>query len=78
MNTDELELLFNEESYIYEKWKINFGKHNGKTYKVIYETDKPYFNWLLKLDNLDERVKKVLKLKKALQQKQILAELSKI
>ena len=41
-----------------EQYKINFGKHAGKTIKELVETEKDYYNWLYK--NGDDTVKKCL------------------
>jgi hypothetical protein len=43
-----------------EQYKLNFGKHAGKTLKEIVETQKDYANWLYK--NGDETVKVALNL----------------
>lgn len=43
-----------------EKYKLNFGKHSGKTIKEIVETEKDYANWLY--NNGDETIKKCLNL----------------
>ena len=41
-----------------ENYKLNFGKHSGKTIKEIVETEKDYANWLY--NNGDDTVKKCL------------------
>lgn len=41
-----------------ENYKLNFGKHSGKTIKEIVETEKDYANWLY--NNGDETIKKCL------------------
>ena len=43
-----------------EQYKINFGKHKGKTIKEIVENEKDYANWLYQ--NGDDIVKKCLNL----------------
>lgn len=43
-----------------EQYKINFGKHKGKTIKEIVENEKDYANWLYQ--NGDDTVKKCLNL----------------
>ena len=41
-----------------ENYKINFGKHSGKTIKEIVATEKDYANWLY--NNGDDTIKKCL------------------
>lgn len=43
-----------------EQYKINFGKHKGKTIKELVENEKDYCNWLYQ--NGDDIVKKCLNL----------------
>ena len=56
-NQDKEEITTKEQA---EQYKINFGKHKGKTIKEIVENEKDYANWLYQ--NGDDIVKKCLNL----------------
>ena len=43
-----------------EQYKINFGKHAGKTIKEIVENEKDYANWLYNNEKTDPIIKKCL------------------
>ena len=43
-----------------EQYKINFGKHKGKTIKELVETEKDYCNWLYNNEKTDPIIKKCL------------------
>ena len=45
-----------------EQYKINFGKHAGKTIKEIVENEKDYANWLYNNEKTDPIIKKCLNL----------------
>lgn len=45
-----------------EQYKINFGKHAGKTIKELVETEKDYANWLYNNEKTDPIIKKCLNL----------------
>lgn len=45
-----------------EQYKINFGKHAGKTIKEIVENEKDYANWLYNNKKTDPIIKKCLNL----------------
>ena len=45
-----------------EQYKINFGKHAGKTIKELVETEKDYCNWLYNNEKTDPIIKKCLNL----------------
>ena len=45
-----------------EQYKINFGKHKGKTIKEIVENEKDYANWLYNNEKTDPIIKKCLNL----------------
>lgn len=45
-----------------EQYKINFGKHAGKTIKELVETEKDYCNWLYSNEKTDPIIKKCLNL----------------
>jgi len=53
----EQEPLTYESALTYE---ITFGKHNGKTLKEIYKTDRPYIEYLS--EKGDDRIKEAIKL----------------
>lgn len=42
--------------------RITFGKHNGKTLKEIYKTDREYIAWLAGGDRTDARIKSAIAL----------------
>lgn len=42
--------------------RITFGKHNGKTLKEIYKTDREYIAWLVGGDRTDARIKAAIAL----------------
>lgn len=42
--------------------QITFGKHNGKTLKEIYKTDREYIAWLAGGDRTDARIKAAIAL----------------
>ena len=42
--------------------RITFGKHNGKTLKEIYKTDREYIAWLAGGDRTDTRIKSAIAL----------------
>ena len=45
-----------------EQYKIDFGKHAGKTIKELVETEKDYANWLYNNEKTDPIIKKCLNL----------------
>ena len=54
-----------EEPLTYESalnLQITFGKHNGKTLKEIYKTDREYIAWLAGGDRTDARIKSAIAL----------------
>ena len=56
MFTQDLEDLADLEENI--NFKINFGKHKGRTLEEIYKEDKQYFMWLKNNDKTEDRLKK--------------------
>lgn len=41
---------------------ITFGKHNGKTLKEIYKSDRDYINWLASGEKTDTRIKAAIEI----------------
>lgn len=56
MFTQDLEDLVEVENEF--NFKVNFGKHKGRTLDEIYKEDKQYFMWLKNSDKTDEKLKK--------------------
>lgn len=42
------------------EYQITFGKHNGKTLKEIYKTDRDYINWLANGEKTDAKIKEAI------------------
>lgn len=42
--------------------QLTFGKHNGKTLKEIYKTDREYIKWLANGEKTDARIKEAISL----------------
>lgn len=55
----ELEPLTYESALALE---LTFGKHNGKTLKELYKTDRSYIEWLAGNDKTDPRIKEAIKI----------------